>query len=120
MDKFFSFLSFCSGSMMALAIVSQMTTPAVHNSGKTATIPHASKSVRPIRPIAAPDPLAEPSSPAASCNRETNATGKNKDKVQPGFVAWHATFSDACKKSKLSGKPVLLFEMLGKLDDEFC
>jgi len=40
--------------------------------------------------------------------------------VQPGLVHWHATFADACRASEKSHKPVLLFHMMGKLDDLFC
>ncbi|MBV9123205.1 MAG: hypothetical protein JO112_07600 [Planctomycetes bacterium] len=41
-------------------------------------------------------------------------------KVEPGKVHWHATFPEACAASARSGKPVLLFQMMGKLDDQFC
>ena len=41
-------------------------------------------------------------------------------KVQPGKVKWHANFADACAAAQKSGKPVLLFQMMGKLDDQFC
>lgn len=41
-------------------------------------------------------------------------------KVQPGTVAWHATFEAACAASRKSGKPVLLLQMMGKLDEQFC
>jgi hypothetical protein len=41
-------------------------------------------------------------------------------KVQPGLVHWHATFADACAAARKSGKPVLLFQMMGKLDEQFC
>jgi hypothetical protein len=41
-------------------------------------------------------------------------------KVEPGKVKWHADFDTACKASAKSGKPVLLFQMMGKLDDQFC
>jgi hypothetical protein len=41
-------------------------------------------------------------------------------KVAPGRVKWHASFDAACEAARKSGKPVLLFQMLGKLDDEFC
>lgn len=41
-------------------------------------------------------------------------------KVPPGKVQWHAGFADACKAAAKSGKPVLLFQMMGKLDDQFC
>lgn len=40
--------------------------------------------------------------------------------VAPGRVAWHASYRDALAASAQSGKPVLLFLLLGKLDDEFC
>ena len=41
-------------------------------------------------------------------------------KVAPGKVKWHATFDEACQASAKSGKPVLLFQMMGKLDEKFC
>jgi len=41
-------------------------------------------------------------------------------KVQPGKVRWHATLADACTAASKSKKPVLLFQMMGKLDDQFC
>ena len=41
-------------------------------------------------------------------------------KVEPGKVKWHATFDEACQASAKSGKPVMLFQMMGKLDDQFC
>jgi hypothetical protein len=41
-------------------------------------------------------------------------------KVEPGKVKWHASFDAACQASAKSGKPVLLFQMMGKLDEQFC
>ncbi len=41
-------------------------------------------------------------------------------KVAPGKVRWHADFAAACAASKESGKPVLLFQLMGNLDDRFC
>jgi hypothetical protein len=41
-------------------------------------------------------------------------------KVEPGKVKWHATFDEACQAAAKSGKPVMLFQMMGKLDDQFC
>jgi hypothetical protein len=40
--------------------------------------------------------------------------------VRPGRVRWHADFSAACAAGRSSGKPVLLFQMLGRLDQKFC
>jgi len=41
-------------------------------------------------------------------------------KVRPGKVRWHATFADAGAAARKSKKPVLLFQLMGKLDDQFC
>ena len=40
--------------------------------------------------------------------------------VAPGLVRWHPDFEAACAASEQSGKPVLLFQLLGRLDQEFC
>jgi hypothetical protein len=41
-------------------------------------------------------------------------------KVAPGKVRWHATMAAAKDAAAKSKKPVLLFHMMGKLDDQFC
>jgi hypothetical protein len=41
-------------------------------------------------------------------------------KVEPGKVRWHADFAAACGAAGRSGKPVLLFQMMGRLDEKFC
>jgi len=57
---------------------------------------------------------------------KNSATVESKDstfvnpKVEPGAVKWHATLDDACKASAKSGKPVLLFQMMGNLNEKFC
>lgn len=40
--------------------------------------------------------------------------------VPAGLVAWHKDVKAASAAAQKSGKPVLLFQMLGNLDDEFC
>jgi hypothetical protein len=40
--------------------------------------------------------------------------------VKPGEVNWHPSFAKACEAAKTSGKPVLLFHMMGQLDKQFC
>lgn len=40
--------------------------------------------------------------------------------VQAGLVDWAPNAATAYQRSRLSGKPVLVFQMIGKLDDEFC
>jgi len=58
--------------------------------------------------------------------QRTNPAGVNgagafvNPKVEPGKVRWHKDFAVACGEAKKSGKPVLLFQMMGKLDDQFC
>ena len=41
-------------------------------------------------------------------------------RVAPGKVRWHADFAAACRASARTGRPVLLFQMMGRLDDRFC
>lgn len=40
--------------------------------------------------------------------------------VQPGLVRWHADLAAARAAARDSGKPVLLFQLFGRLDDELC
>ena len=40
--------------------------------------------------------------------------------VAPGRVRWRENFASACAASRSSGKPVLLFHMMGRLDQRFC
>jgi len=40
--------------------------------------------------------------------------------VEPGRVVWHPSFDAALAASKDSGKPVLLFHLMGQLDKQFC
>jgi hypothetical protein len=40
--------------------------------------------------------------------------------VPPGKVHWHPDFATACRAAAQSGKPVLLFQMMGRLDQKFC
>jgi hypothetical protein len=39
--------------------------------------------------------------------------------VEPGKVKWHKSFADARVAAERSGKPVLLFQMMGRLDQQF-
>jgi hypothetical protein len=44
----------------------------------------------------------------------------NNPSVKPGLVCWHSSFAEACEASGRTHKPVLLFQLLGKLDHQFC
>lgn len=37
-----------------------------------------------------------------------------------GRVEWRESFAAAVEAAKSSGRPVLLFQLLGRLDEEFC
>jgi hypothetical protein len=58
-----------------------------------------------------------PSAPAATA---LSRHGRENPKVQPGLVHWHPAIADACAAARRSGKPVLLFQMMGNLDEKFC
>jgi|SRR5262245_51657127 len=58
---------------------------------------------------------------SAAVTNTANITGTFANpKIQPGKVSWHSTWKAACDAAAKSGKPVLLFQMMGKLDDQFC
>ena len=64
--------------------------------------------------------------PKAFIERPTDAivarsAGEFKNpKVAPGKVRWHASFAAARAAAEKSGRPVLLFQLMGNLDDRFC
>jgi hypothetical protein len=47
-------------------------------------------------------------------------TVQSNPAVRPGRVRWHQDFAAACAAGRNSGKPVLLFHMMGRLDQKFC
>jgi hypothetical protein len=40
--------------------------------------------------------------------------------IEAGKVKWHPSLADACATAKKTGKPVLVFHMMGQLDKQFC
>lgn len=54
---------------------------------------------------------------------DDNASADNplvdNPRVEPGKVKWHEDFAAACRASGASGKPVLLFQLMGQLDQRF-
>lgn len=49
-----------------------------------------------------------------------NALRDESGRAEPGKVRWHASFDKAVEAATVSGRPVLLFQLLGNLDEEFC
>ena len=47
-------------------------------------------------------------------------TNQTNPQVRPGRVTWHRDFAAAKTASSRSGKPVFLFHMLGRMDQQFC
>ena len=104
--------------------------PAVADPSKTVAIEPATKTL--LRASATPAPAARPASSdptkvkaveprvkAVVAELSAPAASDNP-KVEPGKVHWHPSFAAACVAAQKSGKPVLLFHMMGKLDDQFC
>jgi hypothetical protein len=84
-------------------------------------------------PQAPAEPVAEPAAQKAEDKRKreievpteklvarTAEPSSDNPKVQPGKVNWHPDLEAACQAAKQSGKPVLVFHMMGRLDDRFC
>lgn len=56
--------------------------------------------------------------PAKASSGDKSA-GFQNPKVEPGKVNWHANFDKAVAAAVKSRKPVLLFQMIGNLDERF-
>jgi hypothetical protein len=82
----------------------------------------------PVAPAPAPDkPAVADRSKEQVVERPTKAVVAgasnaevNNPTVEPGRVKWHKTLADARAASEKSGRPVLLFHMMGQLDKQFC
>lgn len=57
-----------------------------------------------VTSVAKPIPVVEPDGPA----------------IEPGKVRWHSSVEAALAVARRSGKPVLVFHMMGRLDKQFC
>jgi hypothetical protein len=58
--------------------------------------------------------------PAKAVAAKSRPAALANPKVAPGRVRWHADFAAAQAAAQKTGKPVLLFHLMGKLDDQFC
>ena len=66
-----------------------------------------------------PSSIVKMSGPAPANTTAVRVSAENPT-VKAGEVKWHQSFADACAAAKKSGKPVLLFHMMGQLDKQFC
>ena len=60
------------------------------------------------------------SSNALPTNFPRPSEAAEEERVAPGLVNWHPSYEAACDAALDSGRPVLLFQLLGNLDDAFC
>ena len=58
--------------------------------------------------------------PALRAAASSRSVADGTDRVAPGRVSWHADRAAAERASRVSGKPVMVFQLLGNLDEEFC
>ena len=58
--------------------------------------------------------------PTVSSPASAEKPPEDNPRVVPGLVKWHASVSDAKAASEKSGRPVLVFHMMGRLDKQFC
>ena len=65
-------------------------------------------------------PLADVSKAAIEFPLKGMLASKPAPAPAPTPVAWHASFDAALEASRDSGKPVMLFLMLGRMDEEHC
>jgi hypothetical protein len=77
-----------------------------------------------LRPtsVPTPPPLSNPPAmtPPLTVLQSTPPADEINPAVPPGMVRWHPSFAHAQTAAQSSGKPVLLFHMLGQLDRQFC
>jgi hypothetical protein len=77
------------------------------------------KAPPPATPLQANTIAAIVSSTMSTAQPEQTAPIDNP-RVAPGKVRWHSSFAAAQVAAQKSGKPVLLFHMMGQLDRQFC
>jgi hypothetical protein len=106
------------GAIMALLTVLLLVRSVAEGQAPKPPAQPAVKLDRPKADIEGPTKriLAKQTQPAVAPAGDTFVNPK----VQPGKVRWHKDFDTACAVAQRSGKPVLLFQMMGKLDERFC
>jgi hypothetical protein len=65
-------------------------------------------------------PASAEAMPVAPAPRAVAVAETDNPRVEPGKVKWHATIADAHAAAQKSGRPVLVFHMMGQLDRQFC
>jgi hypothetical protein len=97
---------------LGLALTAGPAVPQTPNPQPTAADRTKRKTEAPAERLVAA--AAGPAAPAPAGEAPVNPP------VTPGKVRWHPDFPTACRAAARSGKPVLLFQMMGRLDEKFC
>lgn len=107
-----------SASLAALVLSAMSLATSAQESGQQPLVDMRKAAIeRPIKRLLSGD---SQRLPAPTPERSAKSTNFNNPKVKPGLVHWHPDFATACAESRRSGKPALVFHMMGKLDDGFC
>jgi hypothetical protein len=96
-----------------------------------AQIPDRAKAIveMPIKNLLKPHGPAAPTLPSLPAPQPTQAPSpepldgamqQESEKVAPGKVIWHRNVQAAHQAAQVSGKPVLVFQLLGDLDQRFA
>lgn len=104
-------------------LIKDQIMPMVLPPAPAGSVPIAKRSIPDVSKMGIERPLKtlmrEVPKPASLKEIEDKASA-DSNKVQPGLVTWHKDFASAKDASAKSGKPVLMFHMMGQLDDRFC
>ena len=73
------------------------------------------RSIDDAKPVAYGQPVLDQGASAGATRADAAKT-----KTAAGKVQWHDDFNSACRASRETGKPVLLFQLMGQLDEVFC
>jgi hypothetical protein len=61
----------------------------------------------------------EPPAPSPAPAAAETSSAENPP-AAPGLVRWHPRVAAAQEAARASGKPLLVFQLLGRIDDEYC
>jgi hypothetical protein len=73
----------------------------------------------PVSPAADASRSVSPPAPPSAGHPAGGAPGPVNPAVAPGLVQWHETLDQARAAAEASGRPMLLFQMIGRLDQRF-
>ncbi|HUG94278.1 MAG TPA: hypothetical protein VML55_25840 [Planctomycetaceae bacterium] len=90
--------------------------PAAADDGQPALVQAPAGSRIDMRKYIVETPLKEL---VANTSEPVPAAGDDNPTVPPGLVRWHDGFDQARTAAVASGRPVLLFQMIGRLDQRF-